>query len=181
MTRIAILSSLLAVCLGIAAQAQTAPAKPGPELQKLHVFVGHWKGEGTIQPGPFSHVGKENFEETDEMILGGFFLQMRVTLKEAGRQDLWVIGYDPVNNNYPATHFLGDGRVTTRTYTLDGSTWRYTGKFSAAGKQYQFRGTATFAADGMSYTNKGEFSPDGNTWSPAWDEKITKAKPGPKK
>ena len=35
------------------AAAQAAPAqKPGPEHQRLGYFVGRWKAEGEVKPGP---------------------------------------------------------------------------------------------------------------------------------
>jgi hypothetical protein len=51
-----------------------APAKPGPEVKKLDFFVGTWKGEGIIPPGPWGAAGKYTVTLTNEWMDGNFFL-----------------------------------------------------------------------------------------------------------
>jgi hypothetical protein len=184
MKKIAILSSLLAMCFIIAAQAQTAAPKPGPELQKLHVFVGHWTAEVEYKPGPWGPGSKAVIEETGHMILGGHFLQVQDTEKGSSQQALWIIGYDPANKSYPTTsYYSSDGTITTGTVTCDGNIWSYTTtkKISLGGKQYSMRFTLTPAADGMSRLDKIEVSPDDKTWLPFDEEKLTKVKATSKK
>lgn len=178
MPRFRIFLPLLAVGLISAVQAQTPAPKPGPELEKLHVFVGHWTGEGQYT----NESGKHTVEETDEMILGGFFLQITVTAKETGRQDLWIVGYDPVNKNYVYSLFRGDGTITSGTLTCEGNTWSYARKSSVDGKQRLVRLTGTIAADGMSATWKLEFSSDDRkTWTYRGEDRVTKIEPAAKK
>jgi hypothetical protein len=181
--RITILLFLSVFCFTTVMQAQAPAPKPDPEMKKLHVFVGHWTYEGEAKPGPLGPGGKFAGEYDGQMILGGFFLQCRTTEKGpmGERQGLLVIGYDPVNKNYPRSVFRGDGRIISGASTIDGNSWTYAGKFSVGGKQYLSRATTTFAADMMSAARKGEISADGNTWTPSYEDKFTKSQPAPKK
>ncbi len=183
MKTIAILSSLVAMCFIIAAQAQTANPKPDPDLQKLHVFVGHWTGDVEFKPGPWGPGSKAVVEETGQMILGGHFLQVRDIWKESSQQSLWVLGYDPANKIYPTTGYSSDGGIMTGTVTCNGNIWSYTSakKISLGDTQYSMRFTLTPAADGMSRLDKIEVSPDDKTWLPFDEEKWTKVTPPSKK
>jgi hypothetical protein len=58
MQPVTIPSFLLVAGLATAMQAQTPTAKPDPELNKIHVWVGHWTFEGEIKPGPLMPAGK---------------------------------------------------------------------------------------------------------------------------
>jgi len=182
MQRISLLFAVLVVLFIAAVQAQTASPQPGPELQKLHVFVGHWTGEVEYKPGPWGPGSKTVFEETGQMILGGHFLQVQDIVK-GSQQDLWIIGYDPANKNYPTASYGIDGGIMAGTVTCDGNVWGYTSakKISLGGTQYAMRFILTPAADGMSRLDKVEVSPDDKTWLPFDEEKWTKVKPAPKK
>ena len=58
---------------GSAAAAQEAPAqKPGPEHQRLGYFVGRWKAEGEVKPGPMGPGGKVTATDNCEWFEGRF-------------------------------------------------------------------------------------------------------------
>lgn len=184
MKRSALLLSLLFVCILTAAQAQTAAPKPGPELKKLQIWLGHWRGVIEYQSGWWGPARKLPVEETCEMILGGFFMQDRVTAINPTGHYLWITGYDPATKNYPTTGYSGmDGTIHSYTHTVDGNTWTLirNGPSSHDGKDDLFRITETFSADSMSRQEKAEISEDGKTWTTMFEYKGAKVKPAAKK
>ncbi len=183
MKRITILLFLLVACFATAMQAQAPAPKPDPALKKLSVLVGHWTFEGEFKPGPLGPGGKTTGEFNCRMILGGFFLQCQMSGKvaESEMRDLEIYGYDPVNKNFSSAYYFGDGSRITAVLTITGNTWTFAGKWTVAGKQYQFKDSVTLAPDLMSATEKAEISADGETSTPVVEDKWTKAKPGPKK
>ncbi|MGH9368106.1 MAG: hypothetical protein ACRD3M_10580, partial [Thermoanaerobaculia bacterium] len=66
----------LAASAALAAQQTEAP-KPGPEVTKLEVFAGKWKGESDMKPGPWGPGGKMTSEDTCSWFEGGFQLVCR--------------------------------------------------------------------------------------------------------
>lgn len=59
MQRISLLFAVLVVWFIAAVQAQAPVPKPGPEIRKLHVLVGHWTYEGEYKPGPLGPGAKD--------------------------------------------------------------------------------------------------------------------------
>ena len=51
----------------------------------------------------------------------------------------------------------------------------------AAGKEYQYKQAIIVTPDLRGFTVKAEISTDGETWTPWFEEKGTKAKSAPKK
>ena len=182
MRRITILLFLLVFCFATVVQAQ-APAQPDPEVKKLHVWVGHWTYEGQYEVSPLGPGGKVTGDWTAQMILGGFFLQGRLTQKGPVGETrvLYITGYDPVNKNLSSEFYMDDGSRASAVLTINGSTLTWAGKGVMAGKQCEFKETFTLAADLTSMTDKGEISVDGKTWTPLFERTHTKAKPAEKK
>jgi steroid delta-isomerase-like uncharacterized protein len=175
---------LIAVlCLaGVAWGQQPGPApKPGPEHQKLALWVGDWQYEGQAKESPLGPAGKFSGQMTARPILGGFFVEFRGHETSPLGDIDWVetYGYDPVREKYTWTGFTSDGSGSTGTYTLDGATISYAGTMTAAGKQYRIRGTTVFAPDFMSTVDKQEISTDGKTWAAFSERKFTKVKAAP--
>jgi len=183
MQRISILLFLLVVCFATAMQAQTQAPKPDPALKKLSIYEGHWTCEGESKAGPLGPGGKSTSEQSFQMILGGFFQQLRETDKgPTGGQSLSIAGYDPVNKNLSFSGYSNDGSTWSGVLSVSGNTVTTAGKGIVAGNQGLFRSTDVFAADLMSYTGKVEISTDdGKTWIPSSEAKCTKVKPAPKK
>jgi hypothetical protein len=171
---------VLAVAVAVSAQ---LPPKPGPELQKLHVWVGHWAVELDLKAGPLGPGGKIGAEYDGEMILGGFFFQGR--WKEKGvlgeYRAFEIIGYDPVNRNYPCNWYQDNGTITSGALTIVGNTQTWEGgKYILGGTPYLFRDTFVFSPDLMSVTETAEISADGRTWMTFWDGRYTKTAPASK-
>ncbi len=168
------------ICLvGVAfGQPPREAPKPGPEHQKLGIWLGDWQYEGEVQDSPMGPAGKVVGKMTVRPVLGGLFVEFRN--EETGPtgtiQYLEVDGYDPVNKIYTWKGFASDGCANAVTYTIDGTKVSYSGTMSAGGKQYQIRGTIVFTADFTSDIEKREYSADGKTWAPLFEGKFTKVK-----
>ena len=183
MQRIIVLLFVLVVFFATAMQAQAPAPKPDPEVKKLHADLGHWTYEGEAKPAPWCLGGKFTGEMTCQMILGGFFLQCRITEKEpAGEGRILAIdGYDPVNKNFTHDSYSDDGGRFSGVLTITGNTWTHAGRWVSEGKQYQYKGTFTFAPDLATGTYKDEISLDGKTWTTCEESRYTKVQPAPKK
>lgn len=184
MKKIAILLSLLAICFVITAQAQTAAPKPDPEIQKMSLFVGHWKLEAEAKPAPVgSAPGKIKDEWFGRMTLGGFFFERRVkgTGPKGDFEFLDIDWYDPVTKSLRYAVYSNNGHVDSGLFEVTGNVSTVRSKETAGGKEYQVRRTYTYAPDGMSMDYKTEYSPDGQTWTTSVEGKATKVEPNPKK
>jgi hypothetical protein len=184
MKRITILLFLSVFSFSTAMQAQAPAPKPDPEMKKLSVFVGHWTLDGEYKPGPLGPGGKYTGEMACQMVLGGSFMQCRLTEKGlAGASHYLVLsGYDSVNKNFATEWYFDDGSRAVGAISMAGNTWNFAAKkWAAAGKQIPFKSTFTLAPDLASATQTSEISVDGTTWAPWFETKYTKVPPAAKK
>jgi hypothetical protein len=139
-----------------AAQALPPEAKPqrGPEHDKLAVFLGDWRGQGTGGGGsPMTTL------ESYDWIEGKFFLLSRFDQKvgEARHVGVATIGYDPQDRTYRMQ--MADNLGYARTYEVrdDGrGVWRFLGE--------RERATLTFQGDRLNV--RWEHRPEGLEWKP---------------
>src|SRR5262245_10351175 len=98
-----------------------APPKPGPEAQKLQVFVGTWTMDGESKMDP---KGKVTGTDTVDS-LGGFFVRRNFTGKSPMGEvkGTHIFGWDPVKKTYVQSSYDSDGGYGTGTVTVNGSTW----------------------------------------------------------
>src|SRR5262245_7043672 len=98
MIRISIAIGVLVLMCAVVLQAQ-APAlpKPGPEQQKLQVFLGNWTTEGEVKPSPLGGQGGKTTGADRMESIGGFFVQRNFTMKTSAgeRKGVHILGYDP--------------------------------------------------------------------------------------
>ena len=173
MKRIGLLFSLLIICFITTLQAQTPAIEPSPGLQKLHVFVGDWKGDVETKPGPWGPGDKwPPMLSTNEMILGGLFLQIHERWEDSSHQDLFIVGFDPDKRNYPSSVYMDDGEILQGIMTCDGNAWRFTPTRKISFEEDQYS-TMTLAEDGMSRIDKMEISLDDKTGMPFEEGKWT--------
>ena len=163
-----LVSGLVALLSATALQAQTSAPKPGPEHQKLNIWVGDWTHESEVQATPAGPAGKYTGKMTVRPILGGFFVEWHIeeTGPAGSNQYVEVDGYDGLNRTYVWSGFGSDGSIHSATYSIDGTTVKYSGTVLLKDKQYKIRGTVVFSADFSSWTEKRELSADGRTWMP---------------
>ena len=169
---------LLAAAL---AQQSSQPPKPGPEHQKLRLWLGEWTYEGESQTTFLGPGGQFTGRMTGRPILNGFGAELvfieRGTSGET--QTVEVDGYDPVARNYPYVAISSDGSLFQGAFTMNGTVATWEGISVANGRRFKDRGTDAVAADGMSFTKRWEISEDGKTWVPSGTLKATKLKAAP--
>ena len=174
MKRIGFAVGLVIIVLTVGLLAQTAAPKPGPELKKLNIWVGDWTFEGESQATPLGPARKYVGKATVRPILDGFFVEWH---GQSG-DSIWneVDGYDASKKTYFWTGFSNDGSFNSVTYTVDGTSIKYSGVLILGDKQYRIRGTVEFGSDFMSCVDRQEVSADGQTWLLNFQNKMVKNK-----
>ena len=171
-----------AVCLlGLAvpalAQAPTAP-KPGPENEKLGMFVGKWASEGDMKPSPMGPGGKTTGSDRCEWFDGKF----TVICHNEGKgpmgpvKGLGILSYSSEEKIY--TYYGTDSSGMTMTGvakgTVQGDTWTYNDESKMGGKTIKGRYVIKVLSP-SSYTFKWEMLGDGGQWLTVLQGKSTKA------
>jgi hypothetical protein len=172
MKRIGFAVSFVIVVLAAALLAQSVAPKPGPEQKKLNIWVGDWTIEGESLATSLGPARKYVGKATVRPILDGFFVEWQGQTGGASWNE--VDGYDALNKAYFWTGFTNDGSFNSVTYTIDGTTVKYSGTHILGDKQYRIRGTVEFVSDFMSCVDKQEVSADGRTWMPNFQNKMVK-------
>jgi hypothetical protein len=155
------------------AQAQMDAPKPAPELRKLDYFVGSWKTEGDMKPGPGYPGGKFTAVDHDEWMKGGFFVVAHSDFKASAGDgtELSVMGYDAAEKVYTYTAFNSAGQRETAKGRLEGDTWTWNSNETIGGMHSRY---SMKILSPTSYTFKFELSQDGATWFSAMEGKATK-------
>jgi Protein of unknown function (DUF1579) len=166
------------VCFAVTAVAaqHTEMPKPGPETKKLEAFAGKWKGESTMQPGPWGPGGKMTSESDCSWYEGGFQMVCRDTASGAmGKmKSEAVLGWNGEEKVYKYMGFDSMGMMGSATGTVSGNTWSWTGEDKMGGKLIKSKYTITFVSP-TSQTFKWETSDDGGkTFKTAAEGKATK-------
>ena len=118
----------------VAAQAQNMQApKPGPEAQKMSVFVGHFTNDGEAKPGamgPNSPAMKMSGTEDCRWTAGGFAVICNGTSEVGAMKSTStaLLYYDPGDKMYHYNDVDSGGDVGESTGTADGDTWTWNGK-----------------------------------------------------
>jgi Protein of unknown function (DUF1579) len=175
LTTLAVIAALSAVGAQVA-EAQ-AP-QPTAEHKRLGYFVGKWKVEGEMKPGPMGPGGKFTSSDTCEWFEGGFSVICRSEGKMPAGQvkSLGILGYSPEEKvyTYYGTDNSGMGMASVPKGTLQGDTWTYNDESTMGGAKVKSRVTIKELSP-TSHTFRMEFQgPDGK-WMPAMESKSTKA------
>jgi len=159
-----------------ASQQQEAP-KPTAENARLGYFVGKWKGEGEMKPGPMGPGGKMSSSDTCEWFEGRFSVICRAegTTPAGPTKSIGILGYSPEEKVY--TYYGVDNSNMTMASvprgTVQGDTWTYTDESTMGGQKVKSRVTIKEVSP-TAYTFRMEFQgPDGK-WAPAMESKMTK-------
>ena len=145
------------------------PSKPGPEHAKLGYFVGKWKAEGDVKPGPMGPGGKMTSTDTCEWFEG----QYSVICRSEGQtpmgpsKSIGILGYNTEDKAY--TYYGVDNSGMTMASvpkgTRQGDTWTYTDEGTMGGQKYKSR-VIIKELSPKSYSFKMEMQgPDGK-WMP---------------
>ncbi len=150
--------------------------KPGPEVQKLGVFVGTWKGVGELKPNPFGMPpGKYSSTDKCEWFPGGFQVVCHTSGKGpmGSMHGLGILAYNPMEKAYSYYGIDNMGFAEESKGGVEGNTWTYTSEEKMGDKTFHGRYTMKTSAD--SYTFKYETSEDGQNWIVNMEGKATKA------
>jgi len=161
--------------LGISQQ-QTDLPKPVPELRKLDYFVGIWRAEGEVKPGPMGPGGKFTGTNRVQWMNGGFFLVTHSEFSGAlgkGVETAYM-GYDSDDKAYTYDSFNSLGEADHAKGHLDGNTWIWDSETRMGAQTMKARLTITVVSS-TAYNFKFEMSPDGSNWKTVLVGKDKKA------
>ena len=160
----------------LAAQTPQAP-KPGPEHARLGYFVGKWKVEGDLKPGPMGPGGKFTSTDNCEWFEGQFSVVCRSegSMPMGQSRSLGILGYNPEEKVY--TYYGVDNTnmnmASVPKGTVKGDTWTYTDEGMMGGKKLKSR-VIIKELSATSYTFRMDMQgPDGK-WAPVMESKNTK-------
>jgi hypothetical protein len=160
-------------------QASTGMAEntPGPQHQRLSIFIGIWNTEGQT----IASAGAPSLpiQSSDEYLWlpGGFFVEHRWEGR-VGDDDvagLEIIGDDATSGAYRTHFFDHTGTAGSETLTLRDRTWTWLGQ-QVMGSEWH-RCTSVVSEDGDTMTAHHERSADGATWTPWMDVTLRRDRP----
>ena len=141
---------------------------PGPEHERLGVWIGEWRAEGTN----YAADGAKSpwlSDESVEWLAGRFFVVQR--WNEHGSAEpfigLGVMGYDSETKRYFTRSFENHGFYRHYDMTIDGNHWTLDGATE--------RARVEFADDGNTQRIHWEFKPQ-DKWLPLCDRVARRMK-----
>ena len=165
------------VTLQVAVGQGQPPAKPGPEHARLAYFVGKWKAEGEVKPGPMGPGGKITTTDDCQWFEGKFSVICRTegTTPNGPTRSIGILGYSSEEKVY--TYYGVDNSSMAMSSvpkgTIQGDTWTYNDESTMGGQKVKSRVTIKEVSP-KSYTFRMEFQgPDGK-WVPAMESTNTK-------
>jgi Protein of unknown function (DUF1579) len=158
-------------------KAAAAPARPGPEHERLGIFAGRWNMQGRALESPFGPAAPITAAQDYEWLAGGLFLVHRLYGRMGGDEIacVEVIGYDPLAGHYTIDSFYNNGTRSVWRLEGDGRTWTISGSWPVDGEKVQARCTTAFDASGRSARGTWEYSRDGVRWQPFWETELSRA------
>lgn len=145
---------------------RTQSRTPGPEHERLRVFVGTWTTKGQTAAAEGTPASPIASSDEYDWLPGGFFVVHRWngTVGDAGVHGIEIIGYDPANGRYRTHFFDNDGNAGSEDLTVSGRTWSWVGRH-VMGSDWH-RCTSVVSDDGNTMEAAHERSVDGESWSP---------------
>lgn len=142
--------------------------KPAPEVAQLGYFVGSWRVEGVIPPGPWGAGGPFRWTDRTEWLAGNFFVvghwdfKMPADLGGDG-QEIFIMGYEVERRVYTFDAFSSQGRHVQSAGTVTGDTWLWESEACYEAKPVKQRYTTKILSS-RRYEVKFEICDDGETW-----------------
>ena len=161
----------------IAAAQSQQPPKPGPEHQRLAYFVGKWKAEGEVKPGPMGPGGKMTTRDDCQWFEGRYSVICRSegTSPMGPGKSIGILGYNTEEKvyTYYAVDNSGMNMASVPKGTVKGDTWTYTDESLMGGQKVKSRVTIKELSPTSYIFRMDMQGPDGK-WSPIVESKNTK-------
>jgi hypothetical protein len=153
-----------------------APEELKKEMQKLSYMAGKWKGEASIRQ-PDGSVMKVNQEEDIQYKLDGTILLVEGTGRNPVNNNisfnaLAVVSYNPYSKSFGMKSHIMDGRQTEAYFKVLGEN-HFEWGFETPDKA-KIKYDLVLNPQQNTWIEKGEYSPDGNTWFPFMEMKLKK-------
>ena len=168
---------LAAAGVQVAAGQGPQPSKPGPEHQRLAYFVGKWKAEGEVKPGPMGPGGKMTSQDDCQWFEGRYSVICRSESSSSmgATKSIGILGYNTEEKVY--TYYAVDNTsmnmASVPKGTVKGDTWTYTDESTMGGQKVKSRVTIKELSP-KSYKFKMDMEgPDGK-WVPMMESTNTK-------
>ncbi|MBX2966224.1 MAG: hypothetical protein KF845_08780 [Cyclobacteriaceae bacterium] len=172
----AILTLVSLLGLTLAKAQGTAPENLKQEMQKLAYMAGKWKGEASIrqQNGTLLNI---NQEEDIQYKLDGTVLLIEGTGRNPENNAvvfnaLAVVSYNQYTKEFKMKSHVMDGNSTEAYFKIieeNHVEWGF-----ETPQKAKIRYNIVLKPENKSWVEKGEYSPDGNTWYPFMEMKLTK-------
>jgi hypothetical protein len=138
-------------------------------VKKLGYFVGKWKVEGIIFPGPWGKGGEFSWTDTTKWMSGKFFVvghwDFKMPRQLGGNgEEVFVMGYDANEERYTFNAFSSHGLHQVSTGAHNGDTWTWDSEGTRAGRRSLQKMTMKVISR-KRYTLKFEISNDAKTWT----------------
>jgi Protein of unknown function (DUF1579) len=152
----------------------TPQASPGPDHQRLAVFLGRWHTTGEVAPDGSTPAAKVDAIDTYEWYPGKFFLVHHADARVGNDslRSIEIIGYDPQRQRYSASFFDSTGGSGIEEIRADGNTWTWRGSNVMGVKEH--RCIAVVSGDGKTVRARHEKSDDGKNWALWMDVTLRK-------
>jgi hypothetical protein len=168
---------ILMALAGLQSVAAQAAPKPGPENERLGYFVGKWKAEGELKPGPMGPGGKFTSTDNCEWFEGKYSVVCRSegNMPTGKSKSIGILGYNPEEKVY--TYYGVDNSNmmmgSIPKGTIRGDTWTYNDESMMGGKKVKSR-VIIKEVSPTEYTFRMDMQgPDGK-WAPVMESKNTK-------
>ena len=137
--------------------------EPGPEHERLEVFIGKWINEGDTIATPAAPSSRIVTSDVYEWIPGRFGV-LHTAYGRIGELDVGgveILGYDAETGNYTSHFFDSQGHVTVDELIYRDGKWIWSGE--------RIRTTSEFSEDGKIQRSLHEQREDGVEWRLAMD------------
>lgn len=173
-----ILAVLLVTTVLSFAQGPQAAPTPGPEVKKLDYFVGTWKAESELKPGPMGPGGKFTETTHTEWMPGHFFIVQHTDATVAGMGkmvEVAYLGYDPLGKSYTYDSFNSMGEADHAKGNVENDTWTWASSVPGpTGQNMKGRFVLTVTSP-TAYSFKFEVAPEsGGDYTTVLEGKATK-------
>jgi hypothetical protein len=174
-TSVVILVCTLALAAMLSAQNPPPMPTPAPELKNLNYFVGKWKLEGDMKPGPMGPGGKWTGTEQNEWMEGSFFVVSHSEFKGnmGNGKGIAFMGYDSDKKVYTYHEFNSMGESVASEGTLEGDTWTWNSQERMGGATLNTRFIIKQVSP-TSFTVKFDMGPAGGEMANVMEGKATK-------